>query len=291
MINGIRGMVRTKSRVTVVLVLAVIATTLLSLMIGCGDTDSDTADKESKPEWIETCISFGRNTTGGGEVSEEDFNKFLEDVVTREFPAGLTVFDSYGQMKDDTGTIQKQATKVVLLVHENSAENDKAIKKVIDSYREMFDQPQVMQTTTPIDVEFFQSGNTASAKPTREEVVEFVDEAVEYAKKNGKEKALAEFTNPDGEFKRGELYIYAYDFSGNVLAHGGDSTLVNQNLIEYEDPNGIKVIQELVEIAQTSGSGWLSYTWENPETGKQESKLGYVVKVDDSWFLGSGTYE
>lgn len=138
---------------------------------------------------------------------------------------------------------------------------------------------------------FFQSGNTASAKPTREEVVRFVDEAVEYAKKNGREKALAEFTDQAGEFKRGELYIYAYDFSGTVIAHGGDPTLVNQNLIEYEDPNGVKVIQELIEIVQNSGSGWLSYTWENPETGEQESKLGYVVKVDDTWFLGSGTYE
>lgn len=155
MMNGIRGTARMKSRVIVVLVLAMTAATLLSLVIGCGDTDSDTADKESKPEWIKTSISFGRNTTGGGEVSEEDFNKFLEDVVTREFPAGLTVFDSYGQMKDDTGTIQKQATKVVLLVHEDSAENDEAIKRVIDSYRRMFDQPQVMRTTTPINVEFF----------------------------------------------------------------------------------------------------------------------------------------
>ncbi|MBU4175184.1 MAG: cache domain-containing protein [Actinobacteria bacterium] len=129
--------------------------------------------------------------------------------------------------------------------------------RVIDSYREMFDQPQVMRTTTPIDVEFFQIGTTSSAKPTREEVVEFVDEAVEYAKKNGKEKALAEFTDQAGEFKRGELYIYAYDFSGNVLAHGGDPILVDQNLIDHEDPNGVKVIQELVEIAQNNGSGWL----------------------------------
>ena len=288
--NGVLGTAGIRSRVTVLLVLVVVAALLLSLVIGCG-ADSDTSDKESKPEWFETGIFFGRNTTSGGEVSEEEFSKFLEDVVTKEFPAGLTVFDSYGQMKDDAGTIQKQATKVVLLVHEKSAANDKAIKGIIDSYREMFDQPQVMRTTTPIDVEFFQSGKPASAKPTREEVVAFANKAVEFAKTNGKEKALAEFTDQNGEFKSGELYIYAYDFSGTVIAHGGDPTLVNQNLIDYEDPNGVKVIQKLIEIAQNDGSGWLSYTWENPETGKQESKLGYVVKVDDTWFLGSGTYE
>lgn len=36
--------------------------------------------------------------------------------------------------------------------------------------------------------------------------------------------------------------------------------------------------------------GWLSYHWENPATGQEEPKLGYVTKVDDTWFLGSGLY-
>ena len=39
------------------------------------------------------------------------------------------------------------------------------------------------------------------------------------------------------------------------------------------------------------GSGWLYYTWPNPQHDNvQEPKLGYVEKVDDTWFLGSGTY-
>ena len=38
------------------------------------------------------------------------------------------------------------------------------------------------------------------------------------------------------------------------------------------------------------GEGWFVYTWNNPQTGKQEPKLGYVMKVDDTWWLGSGTY-
>lgn len=135
------------------------------------------------------------------------------------------------------------------------------------------------------------TGEDSAREPSREEVAAFVDEAVEYAEENGKEKALAEFTDQNGEFTRGDLYIYAYDFSGTVLAHGGDPSLVGQDLIDYEDPNGVKVIQKLVEIARDQGSGWLSYTWENPETGQQEPKQGYVVKVDDTWFLGSGTYE
>lgn len=124
---------------------------------------------------------------------------------------------------------------------------------------------------------------------TTAEVEAFVKEALEYARSNEKDEVLAVFTDPSGDFVRGELYIYAYDFKGNVIAHGGDSGLVGQNLIDYTDPEGVRVIERLRELAR-EGEGWLEYTWNNPGTGRQEAKLGYVVKVDDSWFIGSGTY-
>ncbi len=130
----------------------------------------------------------------------------------------------------------------------------------------------------------------APSKPTRADVEAFVQEAVDYANAHGKDAALAEFSNASGSFERGELYIYAYDFSGTVLAHGGDPTLVGKNLINYQDPTGFYVIQALIEKAK-SGSGWVSYTWDNPQTGRQDPKLGYVMKVDDTWWLGSGLYE
>jgi hypothetical protein len=209
--------------------------------------------------------------------------------VTEEFPAGLTAFDSYGQMRKSDGGIEKQQTKVVLLVHEKTSANSKAVRRIIDSYRSTFGTPQVMRTTIPVDVEFFQGAKKTTA-PTKPEVEAFVKGAVDYARANGKEKALAEFTDQNGEFKRGELYVYACDFEGNVLAHGGDPSLVGRNLIDYTDLNGKKAIQELVETAR-SGSGWVSYTWENPQTKQEQPKLGYVMKVDDTWWLGSGTYE
>ena len=134
------------------------------------------------------------------------------------------------------------------------------------------------------------SSPTAPAKPTRADVEAFVQEAVDYARVSGKDAALAEFSNPNGIFERGELYIYAYDFSGTVIAHGGDPTLIGKNLIDYRDPTGFLAIQALVDTAK-AGSGWVSYTWDNPQTGKQEPKLGYVMKVDDTWWLGSGMYE
>jgi hypothetical protein len=134
------------------------------------------------------------------------------------------------------------------------------------------------------------SAAAGPAQPTRDDVKAFVDKAVAYAGANGKKAALAAFTAPGGEFHDGSLYIYAYDFDGKVIAHGGDPKLVGENLLDMHDPNGVPVIQELVKLAK-SGDGWLYYTWPNPvNDDKEEPKLGYVVKVDDTWFLGSGTY-
>jgi polar amino acid transport system substrate-binding protein len=131
---------------------------------------------------------------------------------------------------------------------------------------------------------------SAAAAATQDDVQAFVETAVAYARTNGKKKALAAFTAPGGEFHQGELYIYAYDFAGTVIAHGGDPALVGKDLIGMKDPNGVPVIQDLVRLAK-NGSGWLYYTWPNPANGdREEPKLGYVMQVDDGWFLGSGTY-
>jgi cytochrome c len=133
--------------------------------------------------------------------------------------------------------------------------------------------------------------NSKVSKPSKADVVTFVNKAVDYAKKNGKEKALKEFMNKKGAFVKGELYIYAYDFKGTVIAHGGQPDLVGKNLIDMKDKNGVMVIQGLIKLAK-SGGGWLKYLWPNPlDNNKIEPKLGYAKKVDDTWWLGSGIYE
>ncbi|MBI5845796.1 MAG: cache domain-containing protein [Deltaproteobacteria bacterium] len=125
---------------------------------------------------------------------------------------------------------------------------------------------------------------------TRDDVISFVDKAVDFAQANGKAKALSEFMNQSGPFVRGNLYIFAYDFKGNVLAHGGQPELVGKNLIERTDTDGKKIIRELMALA-IQGSGWFRYNWEDRLTRKIGPKLGYVKKVDDTWWLGSGLYE
>jgi cytochrome c len=129
----------------------------------------------------------------------------------------------------------------------------------------------------------------AGDHPTKDDVVKFVEEGKAYAAKNGRDAFFKELMNPAGKFKRGELYFYAYDFKGVVLAHGAKPHLVGKNLYNLSDKSGKKLIQELARTAK-NGTGWVEYHWQNPTSKKVEKKLGYVVKLDDTSWFGSGTY-
>ena len=60
----------------------------------------------------------------------------------------------------------------------------------------------------------------------KDKAVSMVNSAIEYYKKVGKDKAFAEINNKKGRFHDGELYVFVYDLSGNVVAHGADATLI-----------------------------------------------------------------
>ncbi len=135
------------------------------------------------------------------------------------------------------------------------------------------------------------SGSAAAAPLTRDDLVAFVEDAVAYVQENGKDAALATFNAKDNEFNHGELYVFAYDFTGRNLAHGYDQSLVGKDLIDLTDPTGEPIIRDFIDIAR-SGGGWLEYKWANPaHDGSVEDKIGYIVKAGEDWLLGAGIYD
>jgi cytochrome c len=123
---------------------------------------------------------------------------------------------------------------------------------------------------------------------TNETLVAFVDRAAAYVRAHGTEKALAEFNNKNGSFIKGELYIYAYGFNGTTLAHPINPEKVGKN---RDDEGAIGVFVREMGAEVRNGSGFYRFTYINPQHNRAlESKLGYGVKVDDDWWLGSGVY-
>ena len=128
------------------------------------------------------------------------------------------------------------------------------------------------------------------SQTSRNELVSFVDSAVKYAQENGKDKALEAFNDKSGEFFKGSLYLFGCDFQGNQLLHPQQPELVGTNRLDLVDPNGVRLVQDLVDAAE-DGGGFTYYVYEDPTANmKQRLKLSYVLKVDDTWWIGAGLY-
>jgi signal transduction histidine kinase len=108
--------------------------------------------------------------------------------------------------------------------------------------------------------------------------------------KAGKDKALAEISNPKGKFVDRDLYVFVYDMNGKCVAHGFNQKMIDKDLVEMKDPDGKFYVKERIEIAKTKGSGWQDYKFTNPTSKKVENKTAYIEKIDDL-IVGCGVYK
>lgn len=134
-------------------------------------------------------------------------------------------------------------------------------------------------------------GSTLSFATTTDEVKTFVDKGAKLCAEKGVSVCLDEFNNPNGEFIKGELYMFAYDFSGVNKALGSNPKMVGKNLYKLKDASGSMLIQELINIAKVKGEGWFDYKWSHPITKQNTDKTSYVKKINDDLFIGSGFYK
>lgn len=107
-----------------------------------------------------------------------------------------------------------------------------------------------------------------------------LDRAVERYKEK-KERALAEFSR-GGEFISEDLYVYVIGTNGFMLASGGSSSaLVGRDVSGMRDASGKAFFREMIDTAQSKGSGQVEYRWLNRVDSKVEKKITYYQKVDD----------
>ncbi|MDO9325570.1 MAG: cache domain-containing protein [Methanoregula sp.] len=118
----------------------------------------------------------------------------------------------------------------------------------------------------------------------------FVTSAYAYAREHGKEAALREFNNPNGTFIEGELYVFAYDMNGTVIALPYQQGLLGTDRTGIADSNGVTFIDRMIEVAR-DGGGFVYYIYPNPKDNyREEFKFSSVMPVDKEWFLGAGMY-
>ena len=113
--------------------------------------------------------------------------------------------------------------------------------------------------------------------------------AIAFYKTNGQEKALAAFNGRRGQFVDQELYIFALDINGRILAHGAKPAWSGKDLSAIRDGHEKNFIRDILAVAKTKGAGNVQYRWENPDTLAGDQKSSYVENVDGV-ILGCGYY-
>ena len=130
----------------------------------------------------------------------------------------------------------------------------------------------------------FVTGASAQQRGTKDDALKAVQAFIAFAKANGKEKAIAEANKPDSSFKRGDLYVFAYDGKGVNLAHVNPK-MVGKNLWEMKDADGVPINQEFIKVANKDGKGWVKYKWPNAVSKEVEPKESYVEKFEDIYVM------
>jgi hypothetical protein len=121
----------------------------------------------------------------------------------------------------------------------------------------------------------------AEDRATTKDAQLLVQRAVEFLKQEGKEKALPVFSDPKGPFSYRDLYVVALDPKAVVLAHGAKKELIGKNDWNSKDADGKFFARSMVEIGASQGKGWYEYKFQNPASGKVETKVAYLERVGD----------
>ncbi len=158
------------------------------------------------------------------------------------------------------------------------------------------DSGDTVSTTAPVPV-VEEETVQVSESMTVGEMTAFMSGAVEYAKNAGKDEALAEFGDENGTFSYGDIYVYAYDYNGTLLAHPYQPELVGTDRSDWTDARGFP-FYKASEYKAECGGGFVAYLYPKPEDGSIDEaakgdyvpKIGCVMPVDDEWWIGSGIY-
>lgn len=103
---------------------------------------------------IRDTLYFGRSIPDGGTVADADWSRFEADVIAHAFPQGFTVLDARGSWRGADGAIVSEPSRAVVIVHEDDAASDAAIRDIARRYRETFRQEAVLRERSTACVSF-----------------------------------------------------------------------------------------------------------------------------------------
>jgi hypothetical protein len=117
--------------------------------------DSAAKKRFDAEPFVRTELYFGSERPDLPEVSPEEFEQFLDQVITPCFPDGLTLLTGKGQFRESDGQIVQETSFVLILLYpvEFRKESNLKIEALRELYKEHFLQQSVLRVDDPRPVQ------------------------------------------------------------------------------------------------------------------------------------------
>jgi methyl-accepting chemotaxis protein len=122
-----------------------------------------------------------------------------------------------------------------------------------------------------------------------EEAVTLVERAVAHRRSGSRDSFLRDLTEPARGFYDRDMYVFALDAGGHYLAFGGNAAKVGTRVQDIAGIDGTGLLQTIMTQASYE-PGWVEYDITNPTSGQVQTKMSYVLMVDDL-YVGCGVYK
>jgi signal transduction histidine kinase len=132
--------------------------------------------------------------------------------------------------------------------------------------------------------------SVAAEETEKDLAIKMVTSAASLIQTKGVDEGKKAISDSAGQYVKGELYVFAYDTTGTMVAHPKNPKLIGKNLINVPDVDGKLFRKDIISIALTKKNGWVDYKYKNPGNGKIEDKTTYVA-LAGSLIVCCGVYK
>ncbi len=122
-----------------------------------------------------------------------------------------------------------------------------------------------------------------------EEAQALVERAMAHRRTTSSDSFLREITDPKRGFHDRDMYVFVLDSNGTYVAFGGNPAKVGTRVQDIPGIDGQGLLDSIVQQAERE-PGWVEYDITNPTTGKVQTKMSYVQRVD-GLYAGCGVYK
>ncbi|MBF0530807.1 MAG: DUF3574 domain-containing protein [Deltaproteobacteria bacterium] len=110
----------------------------LVIFSGCLTTGGSLQQAGTAPVFnrmVRAELIFGLSSPDGP-ITEQNWQSFLDEIITPRFRDGLTVIDVSGQWLNKSGKLEREKDKMVLILFDPTPTSDQALEEIRASYKQ-----------------------------------------------------------------------------------------------------------------------------------------------------------